>query len=204
MFGIRVLVLLPLLCALTACDGGPKKTAEKKTEDVPDTTTVVIMETSKGTIKIELYDSKAPITVKNFLKYVDEKHYDGTIFHRVIADFMIQGGGFLPGLREKGAKFPPIKNESFNGLENFRGTVAMARTPHPDSATDQFFINVKDNNMLDRAQAGDRVGYAVFGRVVQGMDVVDAIRVVRTADAGGHGDVPVEDVIIKSIRRAVP
>lgn len=205
MFGIRVLAFLPLLCILTAigCDS-PKKVEPKKTEEVPEKTSQVIMETSKGTIKIELYDSKAPITVQNFLKYVDDKHYDGTIFHRVIPDFMIQGGGFVPGLREKGAKNPPIKNEAYNGLENFRGTLAMARTPDPDSATDQFFINTKDNNFLDRAQSEDRVGYAVFGRVIEGMDVVDAIRVVRTGDARGHKAVPVEDVIIKSIRRVTP
>ncbi len=207
MIGKRVFALLPLLCLLAACGGeNPKtKTVEsKKTEEVPEKTSQVVMETSKGTIKIELYDSKAPITVQNFLKYVDDKHYDGTIFHRVIPDFMIQGGGFVPGLREKGAKNPPIKNEAYNGLENFRGTLAMARTNQPDSATDQFFINTKDNNFLDRAQSRDRVGYAVFGRVIDGMDVVDAIRIVRTADVGGHEAVPVEDVIIKSIRRVTP
>src|SRR5262249_62298572 len=106
---------------------------------------VVVMETSMGTIKIELYQNKAPITVTNFLKYVDEKHYDGTIFHRVIADFMIQGGGFEPGLKEKGAKHSPIKNEARNGLNNERGTIAMARLTQPDTATDQFFINVSAN-----------------------------------------------------------
>ncbi len=200
MFGFRVFAMLPLVCLLTACDNSPKKMEKKSADDGPEKTTIVIMETSKGTVKIELYDDKAPITVQNFLEYVDDKHYDGTIFHRVIPDFMIQGGGFVPGLREKGSKYPPIKNESANGLENFRGTLAMARTNAPDSATDQFFINVKNNGALDRA--GGRVGYAVFGKVIGGMEVVDAIRVVKTAEAGQHEDVPVDDVIIKSIRRA--
>ena len=158
------------------------------------------METSMGTIKIELNAAKAPITVENFLKYVDDKHYDGTIFHRVIADFMIQGGGFQPGLREKRTR-DPIKNESGNGLSNERGAIAMARTNDPDSATAQFFINVKDNPGLDRARARDGVGYAVFGRVIDGMDVVDKIRRVETESRGGHDDVPVKDVIIRSVRR---
>ena len=118
---------------------------------------VVVMETSMGTIKIELFEDKAPITVKNFLEYVDDKHYDGTIFHRVIADFMIQGGGFEPGMkREEKTQATPIKNESGNGLSNERGTLAMARTREPDSATAQFFINVKDNDFLDQANAATR------------------------------------------------
>jgi len=118
---------------------------------------VVEMDTSEGKIKIELFADKAPITVKNFLKYVDDKHYDGTIFHRVISNFMIQGGGFEPGLKEKQTR-DPIKNESSNGVANKRGTLAMARTNVPDSATSQFFINVKDNAFLDKANAGDGVG----------------------------------------------
>src|SRR5947209_1649416 len=125
---------------------------------------VVIMETSAGTIKIELFQDKAPGTVKNFLQYVDDKHYDGTIFHRVIPTFMIQGGGMEPGMKEKKTR-DPIKNESTNGLANERGTIAMARTDIPDSATAQFFINVKDNDFLNRAKAKDKVGYAVFGKV---------------------------------------
>src|SRR6516162_4004178 len=165
-----------------------------------DKNPVVVMETSKGTIKIELFADKAPITVKNFLSYVDDKFYDGTIFHRVISDFMIQGGGFLPGMKEKPSK-APIKNESSNGLANTRGTLAMARTNAPDSATAQFFINVKDNPGLDRRNARDGVGYAVFGKVIEGMDVVDKIRGVDTGRVGGHDDVPETDVIIKSIRR---
>src|ERR1051325_5837141 len=124
----------------------------------------VVVETSAGKIVVELYADKAPMTVKNFLQYVNDKHYDGTIFHRVIKDFMIQGGGMEPGLKEKKTR-DPIKNESDNGLSNERGTIAMARTAVPDSATAQFFINVKDNNFLDRAKARDKVGYAVFGKV---------------------------------------
>jgi cyclophilin family peptidyl-prolyl cis-trans isomerase len=160
-----------------------------------DKNPVVVMETSMGTVKIELYASKAPITVKNFLKYVEDKHYDGTIFHRVISDFMIQGGGMDEKLKEKPTR-DPIKNESDNGLSNERGTIAMARTKVADSATSQFFINVKDNKFLDRANAKDGVGYCVFGRVTEGMDVVTKIRDVKT----GGMDVPLETVTIKSIR----
>src|SRR5579884_3800287 len=162
---------------------------------------VVVMKTSAGTIKIELFEDKAPITVKNFLKYVDDKHYDGTVFHRVISDFMIQGGGFEPGMKEKRTR-DPIKNESDNGLSNKRGTLAMARTNQPDSASAQFFINVKDNDFLDRARARDKVGYCVFGKVIEGMDVVDMIRQVETGRRGVNGDVPVKDVVIESVRRA--
>ena len=162
---------------------------------------VVVMETSMGTIKIELFEDKAPITVKNFLSYVDDKHYDNTIFHRVISDFMIQGGGFEPGLKQKKTK-DPIKNEAGNGVSNKKYTIAMARTNDPDSATAQFFINVKDNKFLDKAQAQDGVGYCVFGKVTEGLDVVDKIKEVKTGNKGGHQNVPVEDVIIKSVRRA--
>jgi peptidyl-prolyl cis-trans isomerase B (cyclophilin B) len=157
---------------------------------------VVVIDTSMGTIKVELYEDKAPITVKNFLKYVEDKYYDGTIFHRVIADFMIQGGGMMPNLKEKQTR-DQIKNESFNGLSNKRGTIAMARTSVADSATSQFFINVKDNTRLDRANFDDKIGYCVFGNVTEGMDVVDKIRYVQT----GAQDVPVEPVLIKSIRK---
>ncbi len=159
---------------------------------------VVVMDTSMGTVKIELFQDKAPITVKNFLGYVDSKHYDGTIFHRVIPDFMVQGGGFLPDMQEK-ITAAPIRNESFNGLSNVRGTLAMARTNDPDSASAQFFINVENNKPLDRAP--NNAGYAVFGKVIDGMDVVDKIRGVKTGNRGGHENVPVEPVFIKSIRR---
>ncbi len=161
---------------------------------------VVVMETSMGTVKIVLFQDKAPVTVKNFLAYVDDKFYDGTIFHRVISDFMIQGGGFLPGMKAK-PESGTIKNESNNGLRNERGTLAMARTDDPHSASAQFFINVKYNDFLDRDKARDKFGYAVFGKVLDGMDVVDEIRAVKTHRAGPHDDVPVEDVLIKSIRR---
>jgi cyclophilin family peptidyl-prolyl cis-trans isomerase len=161
---------------------------------------VVVMDTSMGKIKVELFKDKAPITVKNFLQYADDKFYEGTIFHRVIPTFMIQGGGFLPGMKEKETR-PPIKNESANGLSNERGTIAMARTPDPDSATAQFFINVKENSGLDRTNFRDGVGYAVFGRVIEGMDVVDRIKQVQTGKRRGYDDVPTQDVVIRSVRR---
>jgi len=163
--------------------------------------TQVIMETSQGTIKLELDGDKAPITVANFLSYVDEKFYDGTIFHRVIGNFMIQGGGFEPGMRQKKTN-APIVNESTNGLSNKRGTIAMARTSVPNSATAQFFINVVDNEGLDRAYCQDGVGYCVFGRVIEGLDVVDKIKSVRTTTQAGHQNVPVDTVTILSVRRA--
>jgi cyclophilin family peptidyl-prolyl cis-trans isomerase len=159
--------------------------------------TVVLMDTSMGPVKIELFDDNAPISVKNFLKYVDDKHYDGTVFHRVIGNFMIQGGGFDVSGKEKLARGMPIKNEAYNGKSNKRGTIAMARTTDPNSATDQFFINVVDNDNLDRANAPDKAGYCVFGQVIDGMDVVDKIKKVKTKAE----DVPVEPIIIKSIRR---
>ncbi len=162
---------------------------------------VVVLDTSMGAIKIELFEQKAPITVKNFLQYVDDKFYDGVIFHRVIPDFMIQGGGMEAGLKEKKTR-APIKNEAGNGISNERGTIAMARTSEPDSASAQFFINLKNNTFLDRANADDKVGYAVFGRVLEGMEVVDKIARVETGTRGGHKAVPVQDVVIKSARRA--
>jgi len=160
---------------------------------------LVIMETSMGPIKIELYSEKAPVTVKNFIDYVEAKHYDGVIFHRVIPNFMLQGGGFEPGMKERKTK-PPIVNEAKNGLENKRGTLAMARTPEPNSASSQFFINVADNAFLDKSRSRDGVGYCVFGKVIDGMDVVDKIKAVKTGRVGPHGDVPEEDVLIKSAK----
>lgn len=160
---------------------------------------ILIMETSMGIIKIELFEEQAPVTVKNFLSYVDDKHYDNTIFHRVKDGFMIQGGGFSPGMREKETK-KAIKNEAGNGLSNLRGTLAMARLNDPDTATAQFFINVVDNKFLDRNT--ESAGYAVFGRVTEGMDIVDKIRKVKTGTQKGHSDVPNEDVIIKSVKRS--
>jgi cyclophilin family peptidyl-prolyl cis-trans isomerase len=163
---------------------------------------VVVVETSLGSFEIELFADKAPKTVENFLSYVDDKFYDGTIFHRVMSDFMIQGGGFEPGMKQKKTK-DQIKNESDNGLSNARGTIAMARTPQADSATSQFFVNVVDNDKLDRAKAEDKVGYCVFGKVVKGMDVVDKIKEVKVKNLpdSPHKNVPIEDVVIKSVTR---
>lgn len=158
---------------------------------------MVLLETSMGNIKVELYPDKAPITVKNFLAYVKEGHYDGLVFHRVIRGFMIQGGGFTPDMKEKRPAHPPIKNEAGNGLKNERGTIAMARTGVVDSATAQFFINVANNSFLNfTAPTPQGYGYAVFGKVVEGMDVVDKIKKVKTGNRAGHQDVPLEDVII--------
>jgi len=162
--------------------------------------THVVVETSHGDIVIELFPEKAPKTVENFLGYADDKFYDGLIVHRVVKDFMIQGGGMEPGVKEKKAK-DPIKNESDNGLSNARGTVAMARTAQPDSATSQFFINLVENQRLDFKDANKQTGYCVFGKVVEGMDVVDKIAGVKTGPSGNHQNVPAEDVVIKSVRR---
>jgi cyclophilin family peptidyl-prolyl cis-trans isomerase len=182
-----------LLAVLTSLSAFSAANAQQKNP-------VVVIDSSLGKIKVELFTKESPTTVKNFLRYVDEKHYDGTIFHRVIPGFMVQGGGFNPGMKEK-QTHAPIKNEAGNGLSNERGTLAMARTPEPDSASAQFFINLKNNTFLDRAKARDKVGYAVFGRVVEGMNVVDEIAKVETGNRGPHGDVPVKDVVINSIRR---
>ena len=158
--------------------------------------TAVTLETSHGNIVIELNDEKAPETVKNFLNYVNDGFYDGTIFHRVIPNFMVQGGGFMPGMVQKRVE-DPIKNEADNGLRNDRGTIAMARTNDPHSATAQFFINHNDNGFLNHTAAtGAGWGYCVFGKVTDGMDSVDAIAAVSTGSDGGHADVPVETVTI--------
>ena len=183
------------------------ETAKEKSES-----TRIVMDTSMGVIELDLNAEKAPLTVANFLRYVDSKQFDGTLFHRVIEDFMIQGGGFSVSGDEK-ETLASVKNESANGLSNSRGTIAMARTNHPDSATAQFFINVSNNSSLDGANG--RPGYAVFGKVVSGIDVVDSIRAVKTGkktmkaihpDGRLHPqaflDVPMKDVIIKSIKRS--
>jgi peptidyl-prolyl cis-trans isomerase B (cyclophilin B) len=154
------------------------------------------METNFGTITIELDDEKAPITVENFKKYVENQFFDNTIFHRVIPNFMIQGGGFNPGMRQK-PTLDPIENEADNGLGNNRGTIAMARTMDPHSASSQFFINLKDNAFLNHTgKNAQGWGYCVFGKVTDGMDVVDKIAGVATGNNGGHADVPVDDVVI--------
>jgi len=162
---------------------------------------IVVMETNKGTIKIELWADKAPITVENFLRYVDGDFYDGLVFHRVIDGFMIQGGGFSPDMVQK-STFEPIKNEARSDTPNARGTLAMARTNVVDSATSQFFINLVDNNFLNHTnETAQGFGYAVFGTVVEGMEVVDVIAKVATGRVRGYGDVPTKAVIINSASR---
>jgi len=190
---MRMLVKVLMLCVtfVGLCVGGAVL-AEGKNP-------MVLISTSLGDIKVELYEDKAPVTVKNFLTYVNDKFYDGTVFHRVIPGFMIQGGGFDKDMNQKSTK-AAIKNEAGNGLKNDDGTIAMARTSVVDSATAQFFINVKDNAFLnhrDETQAG--YGYTVFGKVVDGMDVVRKIEHVTTTNKGMNQNVPVEPVIIKSI-----
>ena len=189
------------LCSLAVLAAGTARAANP----------IVVIETNLGTIKVELYEEKAPITVKNFLSYVDDKHYDGVIFHRVIEGFMVQGGGMEPGGKEKKTK-PAIKNEASNGLSNLRSTIAMARVGRDvgevkaaDSATSQFFINTVDNTKLDKKEDPRGIGYCVFGRVIEGMDVVDKIEKVKkkpTDDPMDTPSVPVQDVVIKSVKRA--
>jgi cyclophilin family peptidyl-prolyl cis-trans isomerase len=182
----RVLALIGTLWAVTAVR------AEGKNP-------MVLISTSMGDFKVELYEDKAPITVKNFLGYVNDGFYNGTVFHRVIPAFMIQGGGFDKDMKQKPTK-AAIKNEAGNGLKNELGTIAMARTNVVDSATAQFFINTKDNTFLNhRDETPGGFGYAVFGKVVEGMDVVQKIEKTQTASKGMHENVPVEPVVIKSI-----
>jgi len=160
---------------------------------------MIKLNTNKGTIILELDAEKAPETAANFMQYAKDGFYNGTIFHRVISGFMIQGGGMEPGMKEKATR-DNIKNEAENGLTNDRGTIAMARTPDPHSASSQFFINLKDNNFLNFTSADAQgFGYCVFGKVVEGMDIVDEIEKVATGSAGGHQDVPTEDVVIESV-----
>ncbi len=166
------------------------------TAAAPSLAQTVRLDTTAGAIVVELDAAKAPVSVANFLQYVRSGHYDGTVFHRVIPGFMVQGGGFDTGMKEKATQ-PPIALESRNGLNNRRGTVAMARTGVPNSATAQFFVNVVDNAFLDQANARDRNGYAVFGKVVDGMDVVDAIQKVPTHSVGPYDNVPVTPVVIR-------
>jgi peptidyl-prolyl cis-trans isomerase B (cyclophilin B) len=162
-------------------------------------TKTVQMDTSAGSLRIELDDEKAPKSVANFLAYVEQGHYDNTVFHRVIKGFMVQGGGFEPGMKQKGTN-APIPNEANNGLKNKKYTLAMARTNDPHSATAQFFINAADNEFLDfRAENAQGWGYAVFGRVVAGTEIVDAIERMRTGRKGFHDDVPLEDVRIEHV-----
>ncbi len=201
---VLVALLVPAVLISTACkqkDNSARNTAESTpagdTSQTQGGNPVVIISTSKGDIKVELFKNEAPVTVENFLSYVNDGFYDGTIFHRVIPSFMIQGGGFTPDFAQKPTK-APIKNEANNGLKNDRGTLAMARTQVVDSATSQFFINLVNNDFLNNG-ARD-YGYAVFGKVVDGMDVVDAIAAVPTDNKGMHGNVPTEDVVIESVK----
>ncbi len=200
-----VLVVFAVLFAAVGCENEPVVKSEvvtkpepKPKEDPPLTgTPVVIMKTTKGTMKIELYPEKAPETVKNFLKYVDRKFYDSTVFHRVLRN-AIQGGGYRWDIKANGLKTKrprePIKNESDNGLKNERGTIAMARAEDPESATSQFFINLKNSRNYD--SKGDKLGYCVFGKVIEGMDVADAIGAVETTK-----QVPTRPVFVRNIRR---
>ena len=197
--------LMSLMLATTAFAAAAQDAAKvaPKAEAAPTATaatTKVRLNTNMGAIVLELDGAKAPKSVENFLQYVKDKHYDGTVFHRVIDGFMIQGGGFTPELMQKPMR-QPVVNEADNGLHNLRGTVAMARTPDPNSATSQFFINVVDNKNLDHVskENGSTWGYAVFGKVISGLDVVDSIRAVATGPKGPFGsDVPVSAVVINS------
>jgi peptidyl-prolyl cis-trans isomerase B (cyclophilin B) len=185
----------------TGTEAGTPDMASPEENQPAEETDMVVIKTSLGDIKVKLAADKAPLTVANFLSYVEDGHYNGTIFHRVIDGFMIQGGGFDANMRQKPTK-APIKNEAANGLTNKRGTLAMARTMVVDSATSQFFINVKDNAFLDfQAPTPQGFGYCVFGEVVEGMDVVDRIKGVRTGMKAGMSDVPLETVEILSVSK---
>jgi peptidyl-prolyl cis-trans isomerase A (cyclophilin A) len=191
-----------LICGAQTPSPVPAK-IETATPSNEEKNPMVTIRTSKGDMQVELYAKQAPITVKNFLQYVDEKHYSGTIFHRVIGNFMIQGGGFTKDFVQKPTR-APIKNEAANGLKNDSGTIAMARTGDPDSATSQFFINVVDNQGLNRPSP-DGYGYCVFGKVVAGMNVVDQIKSVATTRRGPYENVPTQPIeIIEIIRDTAP
>ncbi|MEX2272348.1 MAG: peptidylprolyl isomerase [Vicinamibacterales bacterium] len=187
---MRALLLLSAVLFQTAAPGKP----------VDPSNPVVVLETTHGNIVIELRQDRAPVSVQNFLAYAKSGHYDGTIFHRVLKGFMIQGGGLAPDLTDKPVR-PPIRNEATNGLRNMRGTVAMARAAAVRSATAEFFINVEDNSQLNhRGLLPSDYGYAVFGRVLEGMDVVDKIAALPVRRQGQHEAVPVEPVVIKRVR----
>lgn len=198
------ITLIGFLTSFVVGQEPAKKTVQEKTPQKTSTAkeATVIMSTSLGDIRIELDSKSAPITVENFLKYVDTKHYDGTIFHRIIDNFMIQGGGFKEqnGSLKKQPTNPPIKNESEKTPSNKRGTIAMARTSAPNSATAQFFINVVDNPFLDYPNNGG--GYATFGKVVKGIEIVEKMKAVKTGVKNGMANVPIDTVTIKSMKRA--
>lgn len=197
-----VMHLIPIVMVIWSCtQNEPTQSENEQTKPIQAETKggnpMVIMSTSLGDIKMELYQDKAPITVQNFLSYVNDGFFDGTIFHRVIPNFMVQGGGFTQDMQQKPTK-APIKNEADNGLKNDVGTIAMARTGVVDSATSQFFINQADNDFLNHGSRD--FGYAVFGKVVEGMDVVNKIAGVKTGRLGPFQDVPLEPVLINSVR----
>ncbi|HVK14804.1 MAG TPA: peptidylprolyl isomerase [Gemmataceae bacterium] len=195
----RRLAVAALLCVLTA--PAPFAAAPRKLPGGPTVSAnTFVIDTNLGAITVELDSEKAPLHAANFAKYADDGYFDGLSFHRVIPDFMVQTGGLDADMKQKKATYPQVKNESANGLKNLRGTLAAARTSDPDSATCQFFINLKDNAFLDGSAA--KPGYSVFGKVTAGMDVVDQIAKVRTANKAGHGDVPVDPITIKSVKRA--
>lgn len=197
----RVMPVLGLVALLGGCiRHSPEAPAPSSlgTMSAPATNPQVVLTTSQGVIVLELDAVKAPISTENFLKYVDAGHYDGLVFHRVIPNFMVQCGGMDADMRER-QTLKPIKNEANNGLKNLRGTIAMARTSVVDSATSQFFINLVDNSFLDHGSRD--FGYAVFGKVVKGLEVVDAIAKTPTGRKGGHGDVPVTPIVIVSAKR---
>lgn len=204
----RVMMALAMSIMVCSCAHTQKQQSEtvKATEDAvtasrKGTNMSVIIETSLGTIKADLWADKSPETVKNFLQYTDDKFFDGLIFHRVMDGFMIQGGGFSPDMKQKATR-GPVKNEARSDVKNKRGTLAMARTQVVDSATAQFFINLVDNGFLDHSNNTPQgFGYCVFGQVTEGMDVVDKIAKVKTTTKGFNENVPVEPVVIKSIRR---
>ena len=197
-----VMLLIPIVMVIWSCtQNQPTQSENEQTKPIQGETKggnpMVIMSTSLGDIKMELYQDKAPITVQNFLSYVNDGFFDGTIFHRVIPNFMVQGGGFTQDMQQKPTK-APIKNEADNGLKNDVGTIAMARTGVVDSASSQFFINQADNDFLNHGSRD--FGYAVFGKVVEGMDVVNKIAGVKTGRLGPFQDVPLEPVLINSVR----
>jgi cyclophilin family peptidyl-prolyl cis-trans isomerase len=196
---LRTLMFILLYTTFAGASGSGYASEERMNQDKNP---VVVMETSEGSIRIELWADKAPLTVANFLRYVDDGFYTGTVFHRVIGDFMIQGGGLAADMKEKKTR-EPIKNEARAELRNDRGTIAMARTGLIHSATAQFFINVVDNDFLNHRDETQRgFGYAVFGKVVDGMDVVDRIKAVKTRTVGPYENVPATPVVIQSVQRA--
>ena len=191
---MKNLILILLLSFTITSSYGASKIENNESED----TTLIKIYTTQGEIELKLFDDKAPETTKNFIQYAEAGKYNGTIFHRVIKDFMIQGGGHLPDLSEIATE-SPVVNESNNGLSNKKGTIAMARTSDPHSATSQFFINLKDNNFLDKKNAPDNYGYCVFGEVTNGIDVVEKIGESQTGRNGMYDDVPMETVLIEKV-----